>query len=162
MLANGILFLEKLGLYDVILPFILIFTITYLTLDHSKILGENSNNYNTMAAFVMGFITVSSINIVANVNYFMMYTALFIMAIFFVMVITAATGVDFKVDGKITKWFALGAIVIGFTVIVLSRFRFWENINLPMGIITSVAVTILSIGSFFLIIWWITREKKEK
>lgn len=46
------------GLFDVILPFILVFAIVYAVLHKTKILGEKSKNFNTVIALVMGLAVV--------------------------------------------------------------------------------------------------------
>lgn len=50
--------LKDLGLFDIILPFILIFTIIFAVLQKTKILGEKSKNFNMVIALVMGMSVV--------------------------------------------------------------------------------------------------------
>ena len=45
-LQGTIEFLKEFGLFDVILPFLLIFAITYAILSKSGILGENKDNFS--------------------------------------------------------------------------------------------------------------------
>ena len=75
--GDSIGFLVKLGIYDVVLPFLLVFTIVFAILDKTKILGteKGSNdreytkkNLNAMIAFVMGFLVVASSQLVAVIN----------------------------------------------------------------------------------------------
>ncbi len=69
-------FLDKLGLYDVLLPFLLVFTIVFAILDKTKVLGTETingevmprRNLNAMVAFVLGFLVVASANLVATIN----------------------------------------------------------------------------------------------
>lgn len=65
VLAQGILKLQEIGIADVILPFILVFTIVFAVLQKTKILGEdpqNDNkprkNFNSVIALVMGLAVV--------------------------------------------------------------------------------------------------------
>ena len=69
--------MDKLGIYDVILPFLLVFTIVFAILDKTKILGvekgsDNKDytkkNLNSMVAFVMAFFVVASSQLVAIIN----------------------------------------------------------------------------------------------
>ena len=64
---ESIEFLAKLGVYDVVLPFLLVFTIVFAILDKTKMLGVEKGkddreytkkNLNAMIAFVMGFFVV--------------------------------------------------------------------------------------------------------
>ncbi|MCD4666426.1 hypothetical protein K8R47_01300 [archaeon] len=76
-LGSAIQFLTDFGLFDVVLPFLLVFTIIFAILEKTKILGtvkskegqELSNkNINTMVSFVIGLLVVASANIVRTIN----------------------------------------------------------------------------------------------
>ncbi|MBT3262203.1 hypothetical protein HN592_05905 [Candidatus Woesearchaeota archaeon] len=75
-LVGAVGFLDRLGVYDVVLPFLLVFTITFALLEKSKIFGlEEINgkeyprrNLNAMAAFVIAFLVVASTNLVGAIN----------------------------------------------------------------------------------------------
>lgn len=76
--GDSIGFLVKLGIYDVVLPFLLVFTLVYAILEKTKILGTEINNVDgkeytkrnldAMVAFVMGFFVVASSQLVAVIN----------------------------------------------------------------------------------------------
>ena len=71
-----IVFLEKLGVYDVILPFLLVFTIVFAIFERTKIFGTEEvdgekipkKNLNAMVAFVVGFLVVASSKVVAVID----------------------------------------------------------------------------------------------
>ncbi len=73
---TGIDFLDRLGVYEILLPFLLIFTIVYAILEKSKIFGTEKigetevtkKNLNSMFAFVTSFLVVASSRLVAAVN----------------------------------------------------------------------------------------------
>lgn len=67
-LVNIFTFLQRLGLVDVLLPFVLVFVIVYGILDKVKILGKDSRNANLIVAMVMGFLVVGVINYVNIIN----------------------------------------------------------------------------------------------
>lgn len=50
--------LEKIGFVDVLLPFLLIFTVIFAVLDKTKILGEGKRNMNVGLAFVFALLVV--------------------------------------------------------------------------------------------------------
>ncbi|MGV8150621.1 MAG: hypothetical protein ACP5NV_02735 [Candidatus Woesearchaeota archaeon] len=69
--------MAKLGIYDVVLPFLLVFTIVFALLEKTKALGlergkddkeYTKKNLNAMVAFVMGFLVVASAQLVAVIN----------------------------------------------------------------------------------------------
>ena len=76
LIRNTIEFFVELGIYDVILPFLLVFAIIYAILDKTKILGTENyegveipkKNINAMVAFVMGFLVVVSKQLVSTIN----------------------------------------------------------------------------------------------
>ena len=61
-------FFDTIGLYDVVLPFILVFTITFAILEKTKVLGTEGHatkkNLNAMVAFVVSFLVVASSKLV--------------------------------------------------------------------------------------------------
>ena len=76
-LRGSIAFLNDIGIYDVVLPFILVFTMIYAILEKSKVFGTEKlsdgsetsrKNLNSMFAFVVAFLVVASTQIVAAVN----------------------------------------------------------------------------------------------
>ena len=75
--GDSILFLNKIGIYDVVLPFLLVFTIVFAILEKTKILGTEKGkdnaeytkkNLNSMVAFVMAFFVIASSQLVAVIN----------------------------------------------------------------------------------------------
>jgi hypothetical protein len=82
---ESILFFEKLGVYDVVLPFLLVFSIIFAILEKTKVLGlEKKKEYkngewveslpitrkslNAMVSFVIAFLVVASTKLVAVIN----------------------------------------------------------------------------------------------
>ncbi|MFH2019981.1 MAG: hypothetical protein ABIJ34_01075 [archaeon] len=74
--TTGIQFLDRLGVYEVLLPFLLIFTLVFAILEKTKIFGVETvgdremakKNLNSMFAFVTAFLVVASSRLVAAVN----------------------------------------------------------------------------------------------
>jgi hypothetical protein len=66
----------RLGVYDVILPFILVFSIVFAILEKSKIFGTEvidgehytKKNINAMTAFVIAFLVIASGQLVSIIN----------------------------------------------------------------------------------------------
>lgn len=55
---NFFMSLDRVGLIDVLLPFLLIFTIIFAVLEKSKILGEGKKNMNVGIAIIFGLLVV--------------------------------------------------------------------------------------------------------
>lgn len=72
VLGGVIEFFVRLGIYDIVLPFLLVFTIMYAILEKTKVLGTEKwgseeitrKNLNAMVAFVVGFLVVASSKLV--------------------------------------------------------------------------------------------------
>ncbi|MBS3162971.1 hypothetical protein J4467_03520 [Candidatus Woesearchaeota archaeon] len=63
--------LEKIGFYEVALPFILIFTIVFAILQKVKIFGEKGKNFNAVIAVVLAFLVIRNQAIVEVLNQFL-------------------------------------------------------------------------------------------
>src|SRR3989338_8041251 len=69
-------FLDRLGVYDIVLPFLLVFTIVFAIFEKTKVLGTEEvagkpypkKNLNAMAAFVIAFLVIASARLVAIIN----------------------------------------------------------------------------------------------
>lgn len=71
-----LVFFDKIGVYDVILPFLLIFTIVFAILEKTKVFGLEEvggkkltrKNINSMVAFVIAFFVIASSKLVEIVT----------------------------------------------------------------------------------------------
>lgn len=69
-------FFATIGLYDVVLPFLLVFTIVFAILEKTKVLGMEDidgkkytkKNLNAVAAFVTAFLVIAAKELVAIIN----------------------------------------------------------------------------------------------
>lgn len=93
--------LGKVGVYDIILPFLLVFTIVFAILEKTKILGVETiegqeytkKNINAIFAFVVSFLVIASTQLVGVINRVMAdIVLLLLLAICFLLLV----GVFFK------------------------------------------------------------------
>ncbi|MEA3429879.1 MAG: hypothetical protein U9R08_01265 [Nanoarchaeota archaeon] len=89
-LFGGIIeFFGRLGVYDVVLPFLLVFSIVFAIFEKTRIFGVDrvgdaeytKKNLNAMVAFVIGFLVVASTRLVAVVNNAMANVALLLIVV---------------------------------------------------------------------------------
>lgn len=89
-------FLDRIGIYDVILPFLLVFTAMFAILEKTKILGMEKidgkeytrKNQNAMLAFVISFLVVASSELVRTINEAMAnFVILILLGISFMMLV---------------------------------------------------------------------------
>jgi len=89
-------FFNQLGIYDVILPFLLVFTIVFAILEKTKVLGTDEiegkkytkKNLNAITAFIAAFLVVASTRLVAIINTTIANTVLLLfLAVFFLILV---------------------------------------------------------------------------
>jgi small-conductance mechanosensitive channel len=132
VLTGSLSFFDRLGVFDVLLPFILVFTIVYAILEKTKIYGLEKiskgektlevtrKNLNAMTAFVVAFFVVASSQLVAIINETLAHTVLILILILCFMLLVGAfhTGdKEFSLD-KYPGWKKIFMIII-FVAIVL-------------------------------------------
>lgn len=127
---RGVLeFFDQLGIYDVVLPFLLVFTIVFAILDKTKILGVEEiegkkytkKNLNAMVAFVTSFLVVASTRLVSVINQAMANTVLLLLLVVLFLLLV---GTFFKEGEEVAlekRWrtFFMTAMFIGIVLIFL-------------------------------------------
>jgi len=125
-----IVFLDKLGVYDIILPFLLIFTIVFAILEKTKVLGVEiikgqeipKKNINSIVAFVVAFLVIASTQLVAIISEVMANVALLLVLGVSFMILVGAFYSDKQFSLEDTKWvkFLMIFMFIGVVVIFLN------------------------------------------
>jgi lysylphosphatidylglycerol synthetase-like protein (DUF2156 family) len=152
-LRNSLNVLERIGVMDVILPFLLIFTLLYAILEKTKVLGTekignaevSKKSANALVAFVIAFIVVGTPQLIPSLNKFISYVAiLMVLIILFVMVITIFyyNDKDDKFEySKNMRSLLVGVAGVTVLVIFLFAFNFIDKI-------TELIDKFKSLGSF--------------
>jgi hypothetical protein len=160
--------LEQMGLFDVILPFILVFTIVFAVMQKVKIFGDNTKNYNIMIALVMGLAVVfphvlgyypPDQDIVMIINHALPNVSITLVAIVMALLIIGVFGKSPTLgDNNISGWIAMlafGAIVYIFGSAAnwwsLPGFLYMLDNPDTMGLVVFILV-------FAIIIWFITKD----
>ncbi len=178
---QGMIFtLQRWGVLDVLLPFILVFTIVFATLEQVKLFGKDKRNrkYSTMLALVMAFAVITphvtgayffGVNPVLIINQALPQVGLLLVAIV-MLLLTLGIWTGKKADGSkgAGVWFTLisGLIVIG---IFVSSIGMWAVPRWLMWIIYSdVLALVIAVLVFGIIIRFIAadpeppEQKKKK
>ena len=163
-------FLGRLGVYDVILPFLLIFTIVFAILEKTKILGTEKvgdrevtkKNLNSMVALAVAFLVIASTRLVAVVNEVMANVVLLlILAICFLLLVGVFFGSKEFTLEKYPNWirFFMVLMFIGIVLIFLNAldwltyvfavFEAWD---------AEWAVTVIFLIVILLLMWYIVKE----
>ena len=100
---EAIEFFDKIGVYDVVLPFILVFTIVFAILEKTKVFGTEKiddkeitkKNLNAMASFVIAFLVIASSKLVETITEISSnVVVLLLLSVFFLLLV----GSFFKQD----------------------------------------------------------------
>jgi hypothetical protein len=115
-LKDVILKMEEIGFTQVILPFIIIFTVVFAVLQKSKILGVDKKgnpkaNYNAMVSFIIAFFALIMFKTINVMNYFIRYVVVLLLIFVIIGIVLSFIGGKVHMSGAI-KSIALGLILI--------------------------------------------------
>ncbi len=169
-----ITFLDKIGVYDVILPFLLVFTILFAILEKTKILGTEKiegkeitkKNLNAMVAFVVSFLVIASTRLVAVINEAMANIVLLvILAVSFLMLVGTFFGSkEFTLENYPgwTKFFMV-LMFIGIVLVFLNALGWLGYVMFLFANWNAQwAATIILLVIVLAFIWYITKEPKTE
>jgi len=158
--------LESYGLTDIILPFILIFTIVYGILDKINIFKKRSN---LTISFVMGLTTVTAHvfeqyphcwDVVVIINNSLPKIGILIFAIISFLIVLATLGVKLSFFSKYLGWIAIGAVC--FVIYTFFTSGGNECYNYDTSFLTLPWTKYLAlILVFILIIIFVTKKNKS-
>jgi hypothetical protein len=158
-------FLDVVGVYDVILPFLLVFTLIFAILEKTKVLGVDNGfskkNLNATVAFITGFLVVASINLVRIINQVMADVVLLVLlAISFLMLVGVFYGSEeFTLkDNQGWRTAMITIMFIGISVIFLNALGWLQAIwdffsGADTQIIGAVLFVVIIIGFMVFITW---------
>ena len=134
-LRDAIVLMDKIGIYDVVLPFLLVFTIVYAIFEKTKIFGtekfdgkdQTRKSLNAMIAFVIAFLVIASSTLVATISAFASrMVLLLIISVSFLMLVGSFTNPDEMKKGVFLKGkertIFLWVIGFGLLLVFLSSF----------------------------------------
>ena len=181
-LGKAIEFFRDFGLFDVVLPFLLVFTIVFAILEKTRILGTvkikgediPNKNLNSMVAFVVGLLTVATANVVRTLNEslpnIVLLTVVGVSFLIMIGVFMKTEEFDFKAKHPRLYLTFIVLMFIGVIAIFLNSIydadgNSWLEIALFFittewsgAAFTSIIFLIVAV----LAIYWITRSTKEK
>ena len=145
-LEQGVIFLNNLGVFDVVLPFILIFTIVFAVLRKTKIFGKGKTKINIIISFIVGFILLLFEDIILKINQILPYIALLILGFFLIQLLLGFTGSKLKNN----NWLTIIILIILFIIIApILGFDLNEILNQVIDIITTPLI--ISLVVFILV-----------
>ena len=110
---DTLLFLDGVGVYDVVLPLLLIFSIVFAILEKTRVFGLEKvgdkevtrKNINAMVAFCTAFFVVASSQLVATINKLIADVSLIIVTfVMFMLMIGVFSSDKAKGSGRSRSW----------------------------------------------------------
>ena len=104
MAVQDILYqLQSSGLYEIALPFLLIFTIVFAILEKTKIFGIKGNeprsNINAVVSVILGLLIINQFEIVDRLNLFLPKVSLFIVVAIMFLILLGVFGANVGENG---------------------------------------------------------------
>ena len=171
---DALLFLNDIGVYDVVLPLLLIFSIVFALLEKTKVFGEENlpsgkpttrKNINAMVAFVAAFFVVASAQLVGIIHALIAQVSLVLVTFIMFMILIGVFKKDeaLSLEGGWEKFF----MIIAFVAIVLIFMNsmgwlqlLWEYLAFNWNS-EFVAIVIL-FGLIVAFIAWVTKSGKKE
>src|SRR3989338_3162957 len=163
--------LDRIGVYDIVLPFLLVFTIIFAILEKTRIFGVEKikdqeitkKNINAMVALIVAFLVVASTSLVAVINEVMANVVLLvILSICFLILVGSFHG-DKPFSLENTGWAPLFMVLmfIGIVVIFLNALG-WLQLLLELikNFDQDWAATLIFLIITIAFIIYITSERK--
>jgi len=165
-------FFTRIGVFDVVLPFLLVFTIVFALLERTKVFGTEKvegkeytkKNLNSAAAFVIAFLVIASSELVGIIT---AVSSKFVVLLFLVVLFLLLVGSFFqeKPEGVFLEggWKTLFMIIIfiGLGFIFLDALGLLEDVTSFLSG-TSSGELVGSVILMFLIVMFIVFITQEK
>ncbi len=158
-------YFETYGVMDFLLPFLLVFTISFAVLQKSKILGDGKKQFNVVVSLVLGLLFVVphitgsyplGYDPVDVMNATLPSISLIAVAAIMVLLLLGIFGTGFS--EKAAPW--IGFISLAFVVYIFgAALNLWTGPHDVFGWWTSETTEILIIVLVFgLLVWFITKD----
>jgi hypothetical protein len=147
-----IAYMQNIGVYDVFLPFLLIFAIMFAILEKTEVLGKKHTNINAVVALIIGLLLVVQKGIVDTINTFLPRVSLIIVVLLmFLLLLSLLAGKEFQ--GLSKALFGIGIVVI----IIALYFALSPSDFLSQSDRDTLLSVGLPIAALLLLIWFITK-----
>src|SRR3989344_257782 len=164
-LQSAIDFLESFGFFDIILPFILVFTLIFAILEKTEIFGKDKKNLNAIASFAIAFFVVGATNIVPVLKDALPMISLVLVVIISFMLLYGSLHTG-KEEFKLGGYRTLIGVIAFFAVILIFAGSIrdesgdswlkviWDYIvnDLASGPVVS---TVVFLGLIILVVWFV-------
>lgn len=174
---TALVFFDQIGVYDVVLPFLLIFSLMYAMLEKTRVFGVEKKdgndvtrkNVNAMVAFCSAFLVVASSQLVYVINATVAKTMVLLVAAILFMVLLGSFSKDQAqfLEGAWRSTFMI-IMFVGIALILLYNLGWLQFIylyasnNFTGPIVGSIGLLIVIIAFMFYITKTESPAKKEE
>lgn len=168
---STLVFFDQIGVYDVVLPFLLIFTLVYAMMEKTAVFGNTEDgskrNLNAMVAFCTAFLFVASSRLVALVNYTIAKAMVLLVIGVLFMIVVGPFSNDKMLSGywlTIFRWlmFVGLALIVLYNLGWLDAIYYYTTKRVDSALVGSVLLLAVLLG----FMWYITsggsKEEKDK
>lgn len=151
---------DSIGVFDVVLPFFLIFAVAYSILSTAKVLGEANKNITALVAAIIGILFVQNNYLVSILQSFIPNVAMFIIVILMVFLV-AGTFLGARGVPATENAFAIVAIIaIAFVVwaLLVQPTGYYSSFSLSYYLDDQTIATLVLVGIFIGVIWFVTSK----
>ncbi|MBN1275251.1 hypothetical protein JXA12_03085 [Candidatus Woesearchaeota archaeon] len=182
--GGAIEFLGKLGVYDVVLPFLLVFTLMYAFLEKTRIFGVETyyaegdthrekgfkgsrKNLNAMMSFVVAFFVIASSQLVAVINQTLSHMVLLLVLVFCFILVAGSFQKQTDEGFFLEKPWKGIFMVIAFIAIALIFLNALGWLDVVWRFVTSVwsseaVATIILIALIVGFMFWVTQDPVKR
>ena len=149
------------ALFDIVLPFILIFTIVFAVMQTTKILG-GKRNIDAIIGLVFGFLLIRNQTIVETINRFLPNIALLIVVILMILLVIGVFAGEYEWATGIKGLAAVLAVII---VLWIFGASYWSRYGIPnifSGLSSETKGILAFLAILIVVVFFVTREGKEK
>ena len=155
-------YLVEIGVFDIFLPFLLVFAIVFAILEKTQILGQNKSNISALVAVVVGLLVVVQKGIVETINLFLPRISLIIVVILMgLLLIAMLGGREYRGLRGTTLGVAIVLVIIAIIMALTSSPALGTSFLSPADKEALLRIGV-PIGVFLLVIWFVTSERPQQ
>lgn len=170
-------FLVSFGFFDVILPFLLVFTVVFGILEKTRIFGEEQigdkkypkKSINSMVAFVVGFFTIAAKEVVQSLQVSLPQVALILIVIVCFLLLAGSFMGDqpFSLEGRPWVGFLTTILFLAVLGIFLNSFGWFtpivEFVSANFGVVVIPTIFLLVVvGTIVYVVGGKAKGEKKK
>lgn len=158
--------LVDIGLVDVLLPFLLVFTIIFAVLQKSEILGKGKRNFNIAVSFVIALLVIVDGRAVEIMNKAIPNVGIVVVSLVMFLILVGLFGGKAKwLGGTVSGWIAI--VSFGTIVYIFGAAADWWGHGRSVWWLRwmddpQTMATVLILLIFGVVIWFITRDDEKK